>query len=191
MKIGRDTTNGQFGQDNLEIRDMKKAIKRHFVPFSLILLTTICFAAVPTAVYAQAAAKPSKDAAQSEQAPEGPVVEVAEDGTPIHEYTSEDACTRLNDIPEWTNGLQNVSTLVTNGQFEEAKAAAQDLQNICERSPILNYVQGRIHEGLQDEEKAKLYFQNASLLTLEFAVAPEITQKIWYARYESDIGKSF
>ncbi len=101
-------------------------------------------------------------------------------------YQQSDACENLNSIPKWTTGLQEVSSLITAGNFEQAKEVSHELQKICPRSPVLNYMQGRIYEGLSDDNSANMHFTEASRYTFEFAVASDITQKIWYAKYESD-----
>ncbi len=99
---------------------------------------------------------------------------------------AQDQCLNISNNIEWQDGLQNISQLIQDKNFEEANLLSRQLYEICPRSPLLNYMQGRIAEGINDDVNARLWFQKASEYTYEFAVSPETAQKIWYARYEKE-----
>lgn len=99
---------------------------------------------------------------------------------------AQDQCLSLSNNIDWNDGIQYLSHLIQENKFDEAVPISRNLQEICPRSPLLNYMQGRIAEGLNDDVNARLWFQKASEYTYEFAVSPETAQKIWYARYEKE-----
>ena len=99
-----------------------------------------------------------------------------------------DKCQTEMSRPEWNNDIQRLSILISSQNYTKARPLAQALSNRCDRSPVLNYMLGKISEGIQDDKNALYYYIKASEYTFEFAVAPEVAQKIWYARYEKEHG---
>ena len=95
-------------------------------------------------------------------------------------------CTNLEENAEWTSGLQELIDLYEQARYEDARNLAIELRNTCSKSPILNYMNAKIAEGLNDNEMALKYFQEASKNTYEIAIPPETAKKIWYARYEKE-----
>ena len=94
-----------------------------------------------------------------------------------------------NDLPsnaEWNDGMKNVVQLVQANRFTDARTKARTLSRICDQSPMLHYMQGKIAEGLGESAEALLHYQKASEYTYLFAVEPEMAKKIWYARYENE-----
>jgi hypothetical protein len=70
--------------------------------------------------------------------------------------------------------------------YDAALKAAAPLTSICGESPILNYYVGLAMQGSGDDVKALIYFQKASQHMSDFTVPPEISRRIWYARYEGE-----
>lgn len=99
---------------------------------------------------------------------------------------AEEDCDSLEENATWNEGLMTISNALTEKDYETAKKQARVLNAICSRSPILNYMQGKIAMAQNDEVEARFFFQKASEATYEFAVTPELSQKIWYDRYEAE-----
>ena len=99
---------------------------------------------------------------------------------------AQEACDNLNTNAEWNAGIKELVQLVQGNLYEQAKVKAKQMSQQCEQSPVLNYVQGKIAEGLGDSVNARLYFQKASEYTYTYYVDKDMAQKIWYARYENE-----
>lgn len=83
--------------------------------------------------------------------------------------------------------MENIIDDFEAGNYYSAQETAKILaETICADSPQLLYVQGKIFEETNDINKARFYFQKASEMTYKFAVKPDMAQKIWTARYESE-----
>ncbi len=95
-------------------------------------------------------------------------------------------CSNLDGNAEWTRGLQELIDLYEQERYSDARNLAIELRNTCSKSPILNYMNAKIAEGLNDDEMALKYFREASKNTYDIAVPPDTAKKIWYARYEKE-----
>ncbi len=101
-------------------------------------------------------------------------------------YAHADDCQRLHEIDAWNDGLSNLGNQVTQQQWDEALQTAEQLNTICERSPILNYMMGRIYKEKGNDSKSLYYYQRATLFTEEFSVKGKNLEKIWFDRYEAE-----
>ena len=99
---------------------------------------------------------------------------------------AQDVCGELATNVEWNQGIKDLVVLVQNNRFDEAQVKAKQLSRICEKSPMLNYIQGKIAEGQENNVDARLFFQKASEYTYIYYVDKDLAQKIWYARYENE-----
>ncbi len=99
---------------------------------------------------------------------------------------AQEACKDLNANEAWNEGMQQLSSQIQNGQYDEARLTSKLLSEICSQSPVLNYMQGKIAEGQGNRQDALLFYQKASEYTYLLAVAPDMAKKIWYARYENE-----
>ena len=99
---------------------------------------------------------------------------------------AQDNCTDLSNNIEWTSGLQEIIMTMQAGDMPKAQQQAKALADICMNAPLLNYLQGKIAEELDQKKEALFYYQKASENTYTFAIAPDTAKKIWYARYESE-----
>ncbi len=96
-------------------------------------------------------------------------------------------CDDLENNDEWNAAMKSVIDDYSAGNYKEAHNTAKWLsEEICAESPLLLYTQGKIFAAMGDENKARFYYQKASETTYKFAVTPDMAQKIWNARYESE-----
>ena len=97
-----------------------------------------------------------------------------------------DNCQNLDVNAQWNEGMTNLSAQLSAKQWNDALKTAEDLNTICERSPMLNYAMGRIYREKGDEKKALYYYQRATLYTEEFAVKGKKLEQMWFDRYEAE-----
>lgn len=96
-------------------------------------------------------------------------------------------CKNIGKNSEWNSSIQDLVFEYEAGNYQEALRKAKKLSDtICSDSPMLLYIQGKIYDALGDPIKARLFYQKSSEMTYEYAVAPDMAQKIWNARYESE-----
>ncbi len=97
-----------------------------------------------------------------------------------------DECQKLEQIPAWNEGMSALNVQMTQKNWDEALKTTEKLNNICDRSPILNYAMGRIYKELGNDSKALYYMQRATLYTEEFAVKGKTLELMWFDRYEAE-----
>lgn len=95
-----------------------------------------------------------------------------------------DMCENIGENPEWIRDMQEFAKAVDDGELNHAQTLSQKLSKICENTPVLNYVQGKMYEKLGDKTNALYYYQKASDNTYRYAVEPSTAKKIWFTRYE-------
>ncbi len=100
-------------------------------------------------------------------------------------FAQED-CDGLGDNPNWNSTIQEIAKDIQLGRYQKANVSAVQLSQICSESPVLNYLRGKIAEGMKDRIQAIRYYQTASEAIGEFIISPELSRKIWYARYEAE-----
>ncbi|MBQ9396337.1 MAG: hypothetical protein IJU23_12615 [Proteobacteria bacterium] len=99
---------------------------------------------------------------------------------------AEDNCKNLESNKEWTRQHEELVELIQAMDYDKAQALAKRMSKICDQTPALHYMQGKIAEELGNKSDALLHYQKASEYTYQFAVAPDMAKKIWYARYENE-----
>lgn len=97
-----------------------------------------------------------------------------------------DECDLLNEDATWNDSMIKLIGYMTAQDYDKAEELSHQMSLRCSRSPMLNYIQGKIQEEKSDVDAAKLFYQKASEYTYDFAVAPDTSKKIWYARYEAE-----
>ena len=97
-----------------------------------------------------------------------------------------DACSNLDGNAQWNEGMTTLSAQLTAKQWNEALKTAENLNTICERSPMLNYAMGRIYREKGNDSKSLYYYQRATLYTEEFAVKGKTLELMWFDRYEAE-----
>lgn len=99
---------------------------------------------------------------------------------------AQDQCAELETNEQWNEGIKKLNELINTEKYDEALALSREIYSICPKSPLLNYfiAEGLKHTG--DPVKATQFYQAASDNTFTIATVPQIAQKIWYARYESE-----
>ncbi len=100
------------------------------------------------------------------------------------ESIGSEGCIDLSENETWTRLLAEMADDITAKRYQAAEEKAMQLDEICSRSPILNYTKGKLAEAQNDTFHARMYYQMASENTYELATSAETARKIWYARYE-------
>ena len=95
-----------------------------------------------------------------------------------------DPCQSLARNAQWNEGISELSANYKSKNYDIALKKADELSEICSRSPILNYFRGRIYREKGDDTKALYYIQLATNSTEEFAVKGDLLERMWYERYE-------
>ena len=75
---------------------------------------------------------------------------------------------------------------MANEDYDAALADVKEMQEICSRAPVLNYMTGILYRRAGDETKALFYLQMATASAEEFKVRGELLERIWYERYEAE-----
>ncbi len=97
-----------------------------------------------------------------------------------------DDCLRLAEIEAWNEGLAVLNAQISQERWDDSLKTAENLNAICERSPILNYMMGHIYQNMGNDSKALYYMQRATLFTEEFSVKGKTLEQMWFARYEAE-----
>lgn len=99
---------------------------------------------------------------------------------------AQDTCKNLDSNKEWTRQHQELKQLIQAGNYTKAQSYAKQMSKLCDQTPVLHYMQGKIAEELGNKSDALLHYQKASEYTYQYAVDPDTAKKIWYARYENE-----
>ena len=95
-----------------------------------------------------------------------------------------DPCMSLAKNAQWNEGISELSANYKSKNYDVALKKADELSEICSRSPLLNYFRGRIYREKGDDTKALYYIQLATNSTEEFSVKGDLLERMWYERYE-------
>ncbi len=101
-------------------------------------------------------------------------------------YAENDACMSLDKTPRWNNEFNSLMANYKAKQYEDALKNADALNNICSRSPALNFSIAQIYHAMGDDAKGLFYIQRATNSTEKFAVRGELLERMWYTRYEME-----
>ena len=135
-----------------------------------ITLTLAVFFVLASAQAAFAVPQKTKTAPAAEEVPVEPV----------------DPCQTLNENATWNTEIVLLTENVKRKDFDAALLNAEKLNEICDRSPIVNYSLGRIYQEKGDEAKAIEYLKRATQNTQEFNIPDSNLQQMWYDRYEAE-----
>lgn len=94
----------------------------------------------------------------------------------------DDACYGLNQNEDWYRLFNLFSTSFKAGDYDKALEYTRELEDICARSPILNYSIANTYAKIGDRERAKRYIVAATDNLNEFSATYEMIAKIWSAR---------
>ncbi len=94
-----------------------------------------------------------------------------------------DLCYSLDDNAQWKELFSRFSSAYQDKDYERALSYMRDLQQICDRSPILNYSIGMTYREMGNYPEALTYYRRATG-NKEFNIPIEMQQKFWYAQYE-------
>lgn len=95
-------------------------------------------------------------------------------------------CGNINEDETWLNGLDAMKWGLDNEDFDLTLDAGRSINSICPNSPIYLYYLAQAFKGKGDDANARKYIYKASDETFNFATAPQMSQNIWYLRYELD-----
>lgn len=99
---------------------------------------------------------------------------------------AKDNCNDLDNDLQWRELFQEFSVQFKGGDYTSALKTTEKLQEICTRSPILNYSIAQTYQKLDNRVKAVQYFQKATEYADEFQVKGKILEMLWYSRYEAE-----
>lgn len=94
----------------------------------------------------------------------------------------DDACYGLNQNEDWYRLFNLFSASFKAGDYDKALEYTGALEEICARSPILNYSIANTYAKIGDRERAKRYIVAATDNLNEFSTTYEMIAKIWSAR---------
>ena len=89
-----------------------------------------------------------------------------------------DPCQTLNENATWNTEIVLLTENVKRKDFDAALLNAEKLNEICDRSPIVNYSLGRIYQEKGDEAKAIEYLKRATQNTQEFNIPDSNLQQM-------------
>lgn len=99
---------------------------------------------------------------------------------------AQNGCDDLDGNIRWKQLLQEFSDQFKGGDYNAALKTTEKLQEICTRSPVLNYSIGQTHKELGNLDKAKYYFQKATDNATDFQVRGPILEKLWFERFKAE-----
>ena len=94
----------------------------------------------------------------------------------------DDACYGLNQNEDWSRLFNLFSASFKAGDYYKSLEYTSALEEICARSPILNYSIANTYAKIGDRERAKRYIVAATDNLNEFSTTYEMIAKIWSAR---------
>ncbi len=97
-----------------------------------------------------------------------------------------DDCNNLDDNLQWRQLFQEFSEQFRGEDYQAALKTTEKLQDICDRSPILNYSIAQTYQKLDNRVKSVMYYQKATEYADEFKVKGKVLEMFWYARYEAE-----
>lgn len=106
-------------------------------------------------------------------------------GTAV-EIPIEDTCYSLDRNEDWFRLFAEFSKAFSAKDYDKALSYTRELEQICSRSPVLNYSIANTYLQKGNLDIAKGYIESATLNLKEFSASDEMTQKIWFMRYELD-----
>ena len=94
----------------------------------------------------------------------------------------DDACYGLNQNEDWYRLFNLFSASFKAGDYDKALEYTSALEEICARSPILNYSIANTYAKIGDRERAKRYIVAATNNLNEFSTTYEMSAKIGSSR---------
>lgn len=107
-------------------------------------------------------------------------------GIMVPTFAAAQDCKKIDKNPDWMEGITAMKDAYDNQDYDSVLTAARPIYSICPDSPSYLYYLARAFEGKGDVAKAREYIYKASDATYKYATTPQMSQMIWYARYEID-----
>ena len=87
---------------------------------------------------------------------------------------------------QWNTLSIDMADAYDKGDLELALKLGQQLTDICNESPIVNYTMSEIYRKMGNEDESYKYVRNASEHLKEYAVPQSLVERIWFRRAEFD-----
>ena len=87
---------------------------------------------------------------------------------------------------QWNTLSIDLADAYDKGDLETALKLGQQLTDICNESPIVNYTMSEIYRKMGNEDESYKYVRNASEHLKEYAVPQSLVERIWFRRAEFD-----
>lgn len=94
-----------------------------------------------------------------------------------------DNCDKLDSNRKWLSSLESLKEAYSNEDWEMSLTYSKELEDICDKSPMLNYTIAHIHKNMGDQEKYLFYLQKSTQNTDKFVVDKDVLDKIWSEKY--------
>jgi hypothetical protein len=94
-----------------------------------------------------------------------------------------DSCDNLDANNAWTSGFAKLNEAYKAEEWDAALKYSNELEEICELSPTLNYVIARIYKNLGNHEKYLFYLQKSTQNTERFSVDKKLLDDMWSEKY--------
>ncbi len=92
-------------------------------------------------------------------------------------------CPNLDSNPAWNEGLRGMSAAYQAEDYEQALTIGKQLQDICDKSPVLNYMLANIYKTQKNEERYLFFLERATEQTRNFAVDNDLLNRMWSDKY--------
>ena len=93
------------------------------------------------------------------------------------------SCDNLDQNSTWLSLHQKLSDAYKQEDWRTVIQYSKQLEAICDRAPVLNYIIARTHKSLGDDEKYLFYLQKATQNTEHFATDKDILDRMWSEKY--------
>ncbi|MFA5623446.1 MAG: hypothetical protein WC966_00100 [Bradymonadales bacterium] len=101
--------------------------------------------------------------------------------------SAQDACYGLESNSEWIALYVKFTESFEQEDYVEALTQAFQMQMICERAPLLNYILAKTYQKIEDQENALVHFRKATDYLSEFSAEPTLAQLYWKSRLEAEL----
>ena len=94
-----------------------------------------------------------------------------------------DNCDTLDKNKAWNTTFEQLNEAYEREDYDKALQYSRELEDICDKSPILNYTIAYVQKKLGNDEKYLFYLTKATQNTERFSVDKDILDQIWSDKY--------
>lgn len=95
---------------------------------------------------------------------------------------ADENCTDLDKNEQWMNGLTELSSLYSAGNYDQLIKKGKSLLDICSVSPTLNYFIAKAYHEKGDAQKELYYLQIGTRNSQHMEVSADVLEKMWKDR---------